>query len=326
MLLTTKPLTIAVVIISYNSEKFLQENIGSLLQQSHPFNEILYIDNHSTDSSVEILSAYAEQEKIILIAGSTNRGYAGAANAGINATKSDLVVIANPDTTFDREFNRCVLEKMQGDGEIGLLSPLILRFDKETVDSAGQACSRALYPLETGFNQPRTEVEIHEGPVFSVCGAATVFRRITLEALKMEGQYYDEDFFIFWEDFDIGWRAQLLGIKCYFYPEAVVYHFRSGTLERNFLARFSLALARPPLIKFHLVKNRYLTLIKNFRFKRNRGNLIFLLLKDIVWVPLLTFSSPKIIIPLMKSGKYIKRAFRKRKELKTREANVISHE
>jgi GT2 family glycosyltransferase len=176
----------------------------------------------------------------------------------------------------------------------------------------------ALYPSEIGFNRHIDHIPVEERPVFSVCGAAAVFSRQALEQLKINDEYYDEDFFIFWEDFDIGWRAHLLGLETLFYPKAVVYHYRSGTLKKNFLSRFSLALARPAAIKYHLVKNRYLTLIKNFQFKPNVKSIPFIFFKDIIWVTLLTFASPKIIIPLMKSGKYIKRAFKKRKQLRER--------
>jgi GT2 family glycosyltransferase len=312
-------MTISIVIVSYNSARFLEKHLNSLLRQAVPFKEIIVVDNASEDDSEEIIKRFGE--RVQLIPRQENTGYAHAANTGIDAADSDLVVVANPDTVFEESFNERVLAAFEEDPDISLLSPLILRFDRKTVDSAGQARSRSLYPLERGFNQPLEDVEIKAGPVFSVCGAATVFRRRALNTLKMDGQYYDEDFFIFWEDFDIGWRAQLLDLKTVFLPEALVYHYRSGTLEKNFLSRFSLALARPSFIKYHLVKNRYLTLIKNFRFKTDTRCLPFVLLKDLIWVPLLTFSSPKIIIPLMKSAKTIKRAFKKRKELSRRIKN-----
>jgi GT2 family glycosyltransferase len=307
---------ISAVIISFNSEKFLEANLRSMLEQTIPFQEIVVVDNFSCDDSIKVIESFGE--RVRLIARQANGGYSQAANTGIRATGSDLVLVANPDTVLETSFIARVLETFRSEPEIGLLSPLILRFDKKTVDSAGQVCSKALYPAEKGFNRDLDEVEIKEGPVFSVCGAATVFRREALEKLKIGGDYYDEDFFIFWEDFDIGWRAQLLGIKTWFAPQALVYHFRSSTLKRNFLARFSLALARPGNIKYHLVKNRYLVLIKNFRFKRNFKNLPFVFFKDLVWVTLLTFSSPKIIIPLMKSAKYFKQALRKRREIARR--------
>jgi len=311
--------TIAAVIVSYNSRVFLENNIRSLLEQSVRFQQIVVVDNFSSDDSLAVLDSFNHAIDVIRL--DYNSGYSQAVNMGIRATKSDLILVANADIILEPTFNARVLEKFNTDMAIGLLSPLILRFDRDTVDSAGQACSRALYPAEIGYNQPKKNVDIHERTVFSVCGAATVFSRWALEALKMGEEYYDEDFFIFWEDFDIGWRAHLLGIKTIFFPDALVYHFRSATLKRNFLSRFSLALTRPAFIKYHLVKNRYLTLIKNFRFRLNYRHIPFVILKDIVWVLLLTFSSPKIIIRLMKSGKYIKRAFIKRAEIDSRMKN-----
>ncbi|MCP4154790.1 MAG: glycosyltransferase [bacterium] len=311
---------ISVVIISYNSERFLKDNLQSLVGQSVKFKEIIVVDNHSSDNSLKIIESFEKScpylQKIAL---KENSGYTGGANTGINHSSAHLVMVANSDTILDTGFNRNVLNKFENDPELSLLSPLIFRFDKKTVDSAGQAFSRSLHPCEIGYNQNVENVNIKEKPVFSVCGAATVFRRTALETLKIDGDYYDEDFFIFWEDFDIGWRANLLGLKTLFYPEAVVYHFRSATLERGFISRFSLALARPAFIKYHLVKNRGLVLIKNFRFKQFFWNIPFIILKDLVWVGVLTFSSPKIIIQIMKSTSYFKKALRKRKLLKLKE-------
>ena len=304
---------ISVVIVSYNSEKFLEKSLHSLVQQSVKFKRIVVVDNCSSDDSLEITGAF--KDEVTTLALTSNGGYSQAANTGIKITDSHLVLVANSDIILEKDFNARVIEKFREDKTIAMLSPLILRFDKKTVDSAGQDCSPALYPSEIGFNRniEAISAEIKERAVFSVCGAATVFSRKALERLKINHEYYDEDFFLFWEDFDMGWRANLMGLKIIFYPKAVVYHYRSGTLKPNFFARFSLALARPSAIKYHLIKNRYLTLIKNFRLKLHYRSIPFIFLKDIIWVTLLTLSSPKIIIALMKSGKYIKRALKKRK-------------
>ena len=272
---------ISVIVISYNSASFLEKNLSSLIHQTVPFNRIVVVDNQSTDNSVDIITGFETSCPYLhTIALDYNSGYARGANIGIrfiaagSTDPSHLVLVANADTIFEKNFNETVIAKFQQDPELCLLSPLILRFDKHTVDSAGQSCSKSLHPVEIGFNQPLDQVDITEKTIFSVCGAATIFRKHALEELKVqlnedpEGDYYDEDFFIFWEDFDIGWRARLLGMKTLFCPEARVYHYRSATLERNAWARFSLAMARPAFIKYHLVKNRYLALIKNFRFRQ----------------------------------------------------------
>lgn len=312
----------SVVAISYNSAAFLPGLLDSLLAQTKGFGEIIIVDNNSGDASVRIIKDYADLHpgagiRPLLL--NENTGYAAAANMGAHASSGDIVMVTNADILLSPTVNEKILEKFGADRDLAMLSPLILRFDGITADSAGQTWSRALHPVEIGFNQRLTRLTLKERQVFSVCGAASVFRRSALEVLEMDGQYYDEDFFIFWEDFDLGWRATQMGLKIMFFPDIMVRHFRSATLERNFWSRFSLALARPPFIKYHLVKNRYLTLIKNFRWRRFYWTLPFIFLRDIVWVGLLTFVSPKIIIPLMKSFKYCRRAYGKRKELMRRE-------
>ncbi|MCU0287914.1 MAG: glycosyltransferase family 2 protein [Acidobacteria bacterium] len=317
---------ISVIIISYNSGQFLEENLASLTRQTVPFKEIVVVDNHSTDDSLEVIDTFAKDHPALKrITLDFNSGYAAGANTGIRNTHAELVLVANADTIFAANFNDIVIRKFAVDPELAILSPLIMRFDNHTVDSAGQIYSNSLYPKEIGFGQPLAKVDIGEKKIFSVCGAATIFRRSALERLKLDNDYYDEDFFIFWEDFDIGWRAQLLGMKVFFSPAALVCHYRSGTLEkgpRSFVARFSLALARPAFIKFHLVKNRYLTLLKNFRLKQFYWTLPFIIVKDIVWVGLLTIFSPKIIIKLIKSRKLFHGALAKRKILKAKEKEI----
>ena len=307
---------ISVVIINYNAANFLRGNINSLINQTVKFKEIIIIDNNSSDDSKKIINQFQGIKKILL---NQNTGYARGANIGISECRSDLILIANTDIILDEHFNRNVIKKFESDKKISMLSPKILRFDRETIDSAGQAPSLALYPSEIGYGKKKNKRLESERKIFSVCGAATVFRTEDLERLKIDNEYYDEDFFIFWEDFDIGWRASLLGMKVFYFPDAVVYHYRSATMKRNLFTRFSLSLGRSSSIKYHLIKNRYLCLIKNFRFKQFWWSIPFIILKDLVWVTMLTLSSPKIIINLFKSGEQVRRALRKRKIIKNHE-------
>lgn len=309
-------MNISAVIINYNSEKFIKDNLISLQKQTHKFKQIIVIDNNSYDSSLKIINKFDNIEKVLL---KHNAGYAKAANIGIKKSNSDLILIANSDIILDSNFNYFVINKFEENKEISLLSPLILRFDKTTIDSAGQTYSKSLYPIEIGYNKNINKVDIKEKKVFSVCGAATVFSKESLEKLKVFNEYYDEDFFIFWEDFDIGWRANIYNLNSILFPKAIVYHYRGGTLKKNILSRFSLSIGRSSEIKLHIIKNRYLTLIKNFRFKKFWWSIPFIFFKDILWLSILTLSSPKIIIKLIMSGKYLKNAIKKRKKIKEHE-------
>lgn len=309
-------LNLSAVVVNYNGDRFLDKNLTSLTQQRVPLKQIVVVDNDSDDRSLEILKTH---QKVETIESKDNLGYAGGANLGISRCDGELILVANTDTHFHHLFSEKVIKIFRQDPEISILSPLLLRFNGQHIDSAGQTHSLALYPKEIGYGRPTIHFQPVEGPVFSACGAATVFRRSALEALKLHDEYYDEDFFAFWEDFDIGWRAQNLGMKVYFDPEAIVYHFRSGTMPQKGSRRLFLALNRPAAIKYHLVLNRYLTLIKNFRLRRFWWSIPFILVKDLIWVGMLTLSAPKIIIKLIKSSKYIRRAYRKRRMIKDHE-------
>lgn len=274
------------------------------------------MDNHSTDRSLDIIGEFP---KIDVVALKENSGYSAAANIGINRSSSRLVVIANPDVFLDPGFTTEIITAFKQDDAIAMLSPLILRFDRKTVDSAGLSSTLALYPKDLGFNQNLDKVNLENREIFSVCGAVTVFSREALEKLSVAGEYYDEDFFLFWEDFDIGWRAQLYGLKIMLYSSAIAYHYRGGAFKKNFLSRFSLSLSKNSTVKYHLIKNRFLILIKNFRIKNNWKSIPFILLRDIVWMGMLIISSPKIIIRLLGIKGYLKRAFKKRRIIKANE-------
>jgi len=307
---------ISAVVVSYNSGKFLEQNFASLFRQTVAFKQVIAVDNGSSDDSAAIIDSFPRLEKIFP---GKNIGYAAAANLGIRSAHADLVLVANADIFLDEEFNRRVLEFFARCPQAGLLSPLILRFDRKTIDSAGQDCSLALYPREAGYGRPLARMTPAEREVFSVCGAATVFSRPALEQLALAGEYYDEDFFMFWEDFDIGWRAGLLGLKAYFTPSALAYHFRSATLPRSLWSRFSLAQARPAFLRCRLVQNRYLTLVKNFRWRRDGLRLPFVVLKDLLWVGALTIRSPEIIIAMARSRSVFRKAWKKRKLIQAHE-------
>jgi GT2 family glycosyltransferase len=309
-------MNIAIVVICYNSQSFLEKNLNSLISQSIPFNEIIVIDNNSSDKSCETIRKY---QAVNLINSRKNLGYSKAANLGIKNSNSEIIIIANPDIILTKDFNSRVLRAFEEDKHLGMISPLLLRFDKKTIDSAGQDASLFRYPKEYGYNRPLARYKLKNREIFSVCGAVTIFRRNILEKLKLEKEYYDEDFFLFWEDFDLGWRADLYNIKKIFIGDLVAYHYRSGSLKDSFLKKISLSIARPGRIKFHLVKNRYLTLIKNFRLARDWYSIPFILFKDVIWVLTLTLFSPKIIINLIQSRNVFVRAFKKRRLIKKNE-------
>ena len=138
----------------------------------------------------------------------------------------------------------------------------LLRYDldgmgeTEIIDSAGVSLKRNRRLINRGEGEPDGEEFQKEVYVFAGCAAATLYRKRMLFDLRYQsGEVFDESFFAYKEDGDIGWRAGLLGWKCLYAPSAVAFHCRRWrTGGRNKVPRAE---------KYHSFKNRYMMILKN---------------------------------------------------------------
>ena len=302
----------SIVAVVYNGVPFLEPLLNSLAAQTLPPDELIVVDNLSTDGSRELLPGLLTSLPFPprLLFENVNRGYCGAANRGLRQAPGEFVLLLNQDTRLDKEFCREALKGFTGTSRVGMVSGRILRFDETTVDSLGQYLSRSLYPKERGYNTPWRSIQEEEREIFSVCGAVAFYRRAMLQEVAFQGEYLDEDFFMFFDDIDLGWRAQRRGWKARYAPEAIAFHSRSGTLSPG--RKVGLFFRRPLELRYHLVKNRYLTLLKNASWREVIKALPFLLLRDL---PLLftLLSHPSQGWRLWKERSLFKRALLKRR-------------
>jgi GT2 family glycosyltransferase len=167
-----------------------------------------------------------------------NLGYSGGADRIIRETDGhDYILLLNPDAVLD---SRCleemvrVMESAPGAGSVG---GKLLLGNPQLDDGAGSPTPRILDSTGHLIFRNRRIIdrghgEVDEGQydrleeIFSVCGAAVLFRRAMLEEVRIGSQYFDEDFFAYKEDVDICWRAQLLGWDSLYHPAASAYHLR----------------------------------------------------------------------------------------------------
>ncbi len=303
---------VSVIIVTYNGEKFIKKLIESVAEQTFKDIELIVVDNASKDKTVEIISEFREKfdfpYKTIIL--EKNLGYTGGVNLGIKNSSGDFTLILNQDTYLEKDFIEKALKGFE-DKEVGLVSGKILRFDKETIDSTGQFLSLSLYPVERDYNKKASDIE-RKREIFSVCGAVAFYRRKTLEDIKIDDEYFDKDFFMFFDDIDIGWRANIRGWKGIYVSDAIAYHFRSGTVIKR--GKLFLTFKRSPLIQYHIIKNRYLTLLKNVRLSQLLLHLPFIFFRDIVYL-LVIIKNPSILKKLLGSAKIFKKAFKKRKKV-----------
>jgi len=191
-----------------------------------------------------------------------NLGYAGGANAILRSVDklcpdTQFVLIATPDVCLESNFAADVIATMQRSPQAALASGKLMRPDGRTVDSAGVVLPRNRRPRDRGSEEIDCGQYQNTEFVFGVSGAALMLRRSALPELALDGEVFDEDFFVYHEDTDLAWRANRLGWRALYVPSARAIHSRRWRRSR----RFAIA----PSVRCHSFKNHYLQMIKNER-------------------------------------------------------------
>jgi GT2 family glycosyltransferase len=302
---------VAVVIVSWNSAGYLPDCLDSLRRLERPPAEVVVVDAGSVDGSVELVrKRYPEAE---LIDCQENVGFCRGNNLGIRASSSPFVLALNPDTRLEPRFLEEQLPAFD-EPRVGMSAGKLLRFDGKTLDTAGQLLSRARRPQDRGYGEPDAGQFDRDEEVFGACGAAALYRREMLDAIADPGpDYFDESFFTFGEDLDLAWRAQRAGWRAVYRHRAVGYHARGGSATRApWLRRRIPLLGRSPEIRFHAVKNRYLSILRNDTVAAYLRDLPFVLARDLSVGLLLLVSSPGVLWRLWRERELFRAALDRR--------------
>lgn len=217
---------ISVIIVNFNGLAHLEECLDSLREQTFRDFEIILVDNASADHSVPFVKDnYAE---VTVIENRENLGYGGGNNAGIKASSGKYLALLNNDTKVDPRWLQRLVETAEKDEKIGMCASKILNYyHPEIIDNTGLL----MYRDGIGRGRGRLEKDIGqydaEEEVFFPSGCAALYRRAMLDEIGL----LDEGFFLYVEDVDIGLRARIAGWRCFYVPEAMVYHKYSATAE-----------------------------------------------------------------------------------------------
>lgn len=215
---------LSIIIPHYNGAHLLLPCLAALRRQSYPHVEIILVDNGSTDQSLPLTRQNFSEVKIIETG--INLGYAGAVNQGIRFAAGDIVAALNNDTEADPGWAQAIVEVFQAHPEAGLAaSKLRLYGQRDRLHSAGDSFGINGIPINRGVWQPDEGQFDQDIYVFGGCGGAVAYRRQMLEEIGL----FDEEYFMYMEDVDLNWRAQLAGYRAVFAPQAVVYHHLSAS-------------------------------------------------------------------------------------------------
>jgi GT2 family glycosyltransferase len=251
---------VSVLITTYNSAAILETCLNSVFQQDYRNIEVIVIDNASTDETRDVLKRAGRDAKIVC--NESNTGFAAAQNQAISLAHGDWLLSLNPDVVLSNNFISRLVAAGETEPSIGAVCGKLLRWlpqqaegRTQIIDSTGIYFLKNLRHLDRGSDQPDQGQYERPEYVIGATGAAALYRRAMIEDISVRGEFFDEEFFVYREDADVAWRAQLLGWKCLYTPEAIAWHVRRVTPER-----FK---DLPDLINRHSIKNRFLMRAKN---------------------------------------------------------------
>ncbi len=252
--------SVSVTLVTYNSGRFIKRCLESVLAQKYPDREIIVVDNASTDGTIDILEQF--EDRVQVYYNDENVGFAAAQNQAIRMSSGNWVLTLNPDVLLLPDFIRSLVEAAQLDPQIGSVCGKLLTMtshfeipEKPIVDSTGIYFNPMLRHLDRGSQEVDNGHYLQYEYVFGATAAAALYRRAMIDDISLDGEFFDSDFFVYREDADVAWRAQLMGWKCLYVPYARGYHVRK-VLPGN-------RRALPAEINMHSVKNRFLMRLKN---------------------------------------------------------------
>lgn len=246
--MTDAPLASAIV-LNYNGRGFASEAVRSLLAQDLPGLEVIVVDNASTDGSAEDIER-TFSGRLRLIRSARNLGFGAGNNLGIREARGRHVILLNNDAVAAPSFARELVAAAEADDAVGMVAAKVLEYARRDVlDTVGHL----LYP--DGLNRGRGRLETDRGQ-YDECqttlfpsGAAALYTRRMLDDIGL----FDEIFFLYGDDAELGLRGRVAGWSCALAPRAIAYHHYSRS-----------AGAYSRLKAFYVERNRVLVLFRLF--------------------------------------------------------------
>jgi hypothetical protein len=243
---------VSVIIPNWNGQRFLPVCLEALRRQSCDAHEVVLVDNASTDDSVAYTRAHYPEVLVECLP--RNLGFAGGVNAGLRAARGEYLALLNNDTEADPGWLEALVQALDEDREIGFAASKMVAFhDRGLLDGCGDALSWHMLAHKIGAGQRDTGQYEMPRRVFGACAGAAIYRRALFDTIGL----FDEDFFAYYEDVDLSFRAQLAGFPGRYVPSAVVAHVGSATAGKE-----------SALFYYLWIRNRIFLTVKNLPLKQ----------------------------------------------------------
>jgi GT2 family glycosyltransferase len=211
---------VSVIVVNWNGKKYLKDCFPSLRAQTFSDYEVILVDNGSNDGSVE----YVQRNFpgwVRILPNARNEGFSGGNNRGIRAASGKYIVLLNNDAQADPCWLEELMKVAEENPRAGMLAcKIYLQGGSKIIDNVGHLIYR------DGLNRGRGRLEVDHGQydqieeVLFPSGCAALYRREMLEEVGL----FDENFFAYGDDTDLGLKGRLAGWKCLYVPRAIVHH------------------------------------------------------------------------------------------------------
>ncbi len=237
----------SVVIVNFNGGDYLQGAVDSLKRQTRQDFELFVVDNASSDTSMEALDV-SDFQIVHLMPEAENHGFAKGNNIAAKRAKGEWLVMLNPDAVADESWLEKIADGIERHPKVKMFASAQYSLDEPGImDGAGDCYHVFGIPWRGGYGRPVSEMP-DEGTCFSPCGASAVFHLKTY----LDAGGFDEAFFCYCEDVDLGFRLRLQGETCVFLPQAMIHH--AGSALSNQVGDFA---------AWHGARNRVWVFLKN---------------------------------------------------------------
>jgi hypothetical protein len=225
--------------------------LKSILQQTFKNYEIILVANGLTAQTVRSLRQ--KYPSLTILQNKDNLGSSRGRNQGILAAKGEYIATLDDDVVPDRRWLEELMTWVLKEGGFGMwASKILLRgCCSGIIDSAGIEISKNGQAYNRNHLH-RNDASEQPEEVFGPCSAAAIYKKDLFEDIGL----FDEDYFIYYEDVDLAFRARLAGWKCLYIPQAIAFHHHSWSLGQGSYRK-----------NFFMERNKLLTIIKNWPLK-----------------------------------------------------------
>jgi GT2 family glycosyltransferase len=238
-------LLVTVVVPTLAADARLQECIAALETQTQPDFEVIIVDNSGSGA---VRRNGAARPGVRVIEPPRNVGFGAAINAAFRQSASPYLAALNDDAAPHPGWLAALVAAIESRPDAGMCASQVRLYGEEMLDSAGMLVAGDGSSKQRGHARPPKFFPVAEEVLFP-SGSAALYRRTMLQQIGL----FDEDFFLYCEDTDLGLRARWAGWRCLYVPEAVVQH------------HYSHSAGRASRLKAYFVeRNRLFVLAKNF--------------------------------------------------------------